>query len=309
MTLKPRDVEFLNATLGDIQKYLDDTHITEVLVNSDGKLWVVGVDGKAQFTNTILSHEKCDSIIRIVANFFGTTVNDAKPIISARMPQGYRFEGVVPPVVKQSIFVIRKHAAIIFTLNDYLMQKIITEEQAAFIRSCIQDKRHIIISGATYSGKTKFANALIHEISTTNDRVVIGEDVPELQSTLENCLYLQTIEGVVTMRDLLKSMMRLHPDRIIIGEVRDGAALDLIKAWNTHLGGIATIHATSAFNALRRLEMLCQEAVQTIPRMLIGEVVDVIIHLRYDSGVRRVSEIISVKQYNSVKDSYDYDCI
>jgi type IV secretion system protein VirB11 len=176
---------------------------------------------------------------------------------------------------------------------------VMSEQQALTIRSAISSRLNIIISGGTGSGKTTLANAVINEIvkSAPDDRLVILEDTAEIQCTADNAVLLHTSD-TVDMARLLKSTMRLRPDRIVVGEVRDGAALTLLKAWNTgHPGGVATIHSNTAMSALRRLEQLTAEASQQPMQEVIGEAVDLIISIERTARGRRVRDVIQVERY------------
>ena len=162
-------------------------------------------------------------------------------------------------------------------LDDYVAAGIMTPEQAEALRRAVSSRKNILVAGGTSTGKTTLTNALLAEIAKTSDRVVLIEDTRELQCKAPNLVALRTKDGVVSLSDLVRSSLRLRPDRIPIGEVRGAEALDLLKAWGTgHPGGIGTIHAGSALGALRRLEQLIQEAVVTVPRALIAETVNVI---------------------------------
>jgi type IV secretion system protein VirB11 len=174
-----------------------------------------------------------------------------------------------------------------------------TEYQAATIRSAISARLNIVVSGGTGSGKTTLANAVINEIVsfTPEDRLVILEDTAEIQCAAENAVLLHTSD-TIDMARLLKSTMRLRPDRIVVGEVRDGAALTLLKAWNTgHPGGVATIHSNTAMSALRRLEQLTAEASQQPMHEVIGEAVDLIISIERTPRGRIVRDVIQVVRF------------
>jgi type IV secretion system protein VirB11 len=156
-------------------------------------------------------------------------------------------------------------------------------------------RKNLIIAGGTGSGKTTLATAVLALMAETGERLVTIEDTPELQCTAPNHLALYTREGVATMQQLVKETMRCRPDRIIVGEVRDGAALDLLKAWNTgHPGGLCTLHANGAAQSLTRLEQLVQEAVVTVPRALIADAVDLIVYLERTPRGRRVYSLAAV---------------
>ncbi|MCB0202962.1 MAG: P-type conjugative transfer ATPase TrbB, partial [Anaerolineae bacterium] len=196
-------------------------------------------------------------IIGSVAHALQTEADEDRPIISGELPiGGHRFEGLLPPVVSAPSFTIRRRASRLIPLADYVTAGVMTKLQASIVRQAVRDRLNIVVSGGTGSGKTTLANAVIAEIvaDTPAHRLLILEDTAEIQCAAENAVALHTSD-TVDMARLLKSTMRLRPDRIIVGEVRDGAALTLLKAWNTgHPGGITTIHANTAHSALRRLE-------------------------------------------------------
>jgi type IV secretion system protein VirB11 len=226
----------------------------------------------------------------------GGEVHAGAPRVSAELPEtGERFEGLLPPVVAAPAFAIRKPAVAIFTLDDYVLAGIMTSEQAIALRQAVSSRKNILVAGGTSTGKTTLTNALLAEVAKTSDRIVLIEDTRELQCKAPNLVALRTRDGVVSLSDLVRSSLRLRPDRIPIGEVRGAEALDLLKAWGTgHPGGIGTIHAGSALGALRRLEQLIQEAVVTVPRALIAETVNVIAVLAGRGADRRVSELAHV---------------
>jgi P-type conjugative transfer ATPase TrbB len=181
-------------------------------------------------------------------------------------------------VVAAPAFAIRKPAVAVFTLEDYVAAGIMTSGQANALKVAVEARKNILVAGGTSSGKTTLTNALLAEVAKTSDRVVLIEDTRELQCKAPNLVALRTKDGVISLSDLVRSSLRLRPDRIPIGEVRGAEALDLLKAWGTgHPGGIGTIHAGTALGALRRLEQLIQEAVVTVPRALIAETINVIL--------------------------------
>ena len=210
---------------------------------------------------------------------------------------------MIPPVVAAPTFAIRKPAVAVFTLEDYVAAAIMTPAQAAFLRHAVADRQNILVAGATSSGKTTLVNALLAEVAKTSDRVVLIEDTRELQCRAPNLVALRTRDGVASLSDLVRSSLRLRPDRIPIGEVRGAEALDLLKAWGTgHPGGIGTIHAGSAIGALRRLEQLVQEAVVTVPRALIAETINVIAVLCGRGSERRLVELTRVTGLSAAVD-------
>jgi type IV secretion system protein VirB11 len=185
----------------------------------------------------------------------------------------------------------------VFTLDDYVASGIMQRGQAEVLRFAVQQRRNVLVAGGTSSGKTTLVNALLAEVAKTSDRVVLIEDTRELQCEAPNLVALRTKDGVASLSDLVRSSLRLRPDRIPVGEVRGAEALELLKAWGTgHPGGIGTIHAGSALGALRRLEQLIQEAVITVPRPLIAETINVIVVLAGRGSERRVAELATVRE-------------
>jgi len=287
----------LRTALGsDIATFLEDPGIVEVMLNPDGRLWVDRLSEGLSKTDAILSAADGERIIRLVAHNVGAEVHAGAPRVSAELPEtGERFEGLLPPVVAAPTFAIRKPAVAVFTLDDYARGGIMTAGQAALLRQAVAERRNILVAGGTSTGKTTLTNALLAEIAKTSDRVVLIEDTRELQCRAPNLVALRTKDGVASLSDLVRSSLRLRPDRIPIGEVRGAEALDLLKAWGTgHPGGIGTIHAGSALGALRRLEQLIQEAVITVPRALIAETIDMVAVLAGRGAERRLAELAFV---------------
>ncbi len=293
----PRLVRKLQEALGaTICAALEDSSVVEVMLNPDGRLFVERL-GEGITTLGSLPAGAAEVIIGSVAHALQTEADDMQPIISGELPiGGHRFEGLLPPVVSAPTFSIRRRASRLIPLDDYVDDGIMTESQAGSITDAISRRLNIVVAGGTGSGKTTLANAVIAEIvrQAPEQRLLILEDTAEIQCAAENAVSLHTSD-TADMARLLKSTMRLRPDRIIVGEVRDGAALTLLKAWNTgHPGGITTIHANTAVSALRRLEQLTAEASQQPMREVIGEAVDVVISIERTPTGRRVREVISV---------------
>ena len=284
----------LRTALGPaIASFLQDPAIVEVMLNPDGRLWVDRLSNGLEDTGRFMTASDGERIVRLVAHHVGTEVHAGAPRVSAELPgTGERFEGLLPPVVTAPAFSIRKPAVAVFTLIDYVEAGIMTARQSAILRIAVAERRNILIAGGTSTGKTTLTNALLAEVAKTSDRVVLIEDTRELQCKAPNLVALRTKDGVVSLSDLVRSSLRLRPDRIPIGEVRGAEALDLLKAWGTgHPGGIGTIHAGTALGALRRLEQLIQEAVITVPRELIAETIDLIAVLSGRGTSRRLSEL------------------
>lgn len=296
-----RRMRMLRTAMGPaIAAALDDPDVIEVLLNPDGSLWLDRLSCGRRPTGTIFVPHDSERVIRLVAAHLGTEVHAGTPILSAELPEtGERFEGVLPPVTRAPAFAIRKRAGSVIGLQAYVTDGILSASQAAFLCQAIRDRRNILIAGATSTGKTTLANALLAEVAKTGDRVIILEDTVELQCCADDHVPLRTRPGVVSMAELVRSTLRLRPDRIVVGEVRGSEALDLLKAWGTgHPGGIATLHAGSPEGALVRLEQLILETAVTVPRALIAEAVNVIVYIAGRGGARKVESIAVVAGLN-----------
>jgi type IV secretion system protein VirB11 len=297
-----RLVRKLQDALGDqLCVALDDATVVEIMLNPDGRLFIERL-GHGVAEAGVMAPAAAEVVIGSVAHALQSEADDERPIISGELPiGGHRFEGLLPPIVSGPAFTIRRRASRLIPLEDYVTSKVMTEAQASAIRSAIAARMNIVISGGTGSGKTTLANAIIAEIvlSAPDDRMVILEDTAEIQCAAENAVCLHTSD-TIDMARLLQSTMRLRPDRIIVGEVRDGAALTLLKAWNTgHPGGVTTIHSNTAISALRRLEQLTAEASQQPMQEVIGEAVDLIVSIERTGKGRRVREVIHIEGYRN----------
>jgi type IV secretion system protein VirB11 len=292
----------LRTAMGkDIAGALADPAVIEVMVNPDGGLRLDRLGEGRSDTGVRLGAAEVERIIRLVASHIRVEVHAGNPIVSAELPPrdegvaGERFEGILPPVSLAPCFTIRKPAARVYTLFDYVTDRIMLPEQAKILSQAVVDRRNLLIVGGTSSGKTTLANALLAEMAGLDERVILLEDTRELQCAAPDCVALRTKPGVVSLADLVRSTLRFRPDRIIVGEVRGAEALDMLKAWNTgHPGGIATVHANSGRAALYRLEQLIQEAVVTVPRRLIAEAIDVVVFIQGRGTGRRIETISEV---------------
>ncbi|MFG1182838.1 P-type conjugative transfer ATPase TrbB [Xanthobacter versatilis] len=297
-----RLVRKLQEALGDqLCVALDDATVVEIMLNPDGKLFIERL-GHGVAEVGAMNPAAAEVVIGSVAHALQSEADGEQPIISGELPiGGHRFEGLLPPVVAAPTFTIRRRASRLIPLDDYVKAKVMSEAQASVLRSAIASRMNIVISGGTGSGKTTLANAVIAEIvaEAPDDRLVILEDTAEIRCPAENAVCLHTSD-TVDMARLLKSTMRLRPDRIIVGEVRDGAALTLLKAWNTgHPGGVTTIHSNTAMSALRRLEQLTAEVSQQPMQEVIGEAVDLIVSIERSGRGRRVHEILHVEGFSA----------
>lgn len=275
---------------------LADEAVVEVLINADGRIRIDRVGAGIEASNIWLSAAEREIAIRLLAAEARVTVSEEAPYLSATLPgSGARVQAMLPPIVTAPILAIRKRPSVIFTLADYVRDGIATIEQAELMRAAIRDRRNIVVAGGTGSGKTTLLNALLAEGEFAQARVLILEDTAELQCAGADVVQLLTKRRAphVTMRDLVQMTLRLRPDRIVVGEVRDGAALEVLKAWNTgHPGGLLTIHANSAADALMRLEDLCIEAGLASPQRLIRSAVDAVVFMARTKIGRRIEELV-----------------
>lgn len=288
-----RGTAMLQSALGPaITAWLDDPQVAEIMLNADGRLWVDHLSSGMAETSERLSPTQAERIIRLVAHHVSAEVHAGVPRVSAELPDsGERFEGLLPPVVTAPVFSIRRPASLPLALADYVAAGTMSAIQATILAGAVRNRDNILVAGGTSTGKTTLTNALLAIAATTNDRIILIEDTRELRCDAANVLYLRTAPGI-TMGDLVRSSLRLRPDRIPVGEVRGAEALDLLKAWGTgHPGGIGTIHAGSALGALHRLEQLILEAVPSVPRPLIADTIQVIAVLSGRGAQRRLAEL------------------
>ena len=288
---------------------LNDPQTIEILLNADGTLWQEKLGGQMEVIGQ-MSATRAEAILRTIASCLNTVITWDHPMLEGELPlDGSRFAGQLPPIVAAPTFAVRKRASSVFTLNQYVEQGIMTPEQKAALCTAIREHQNILVIGGTQSGKTTVTNGLIHEMtcSCPHERIIIIEDTGEIQCAARNAVLYHTT-AQVTMTKLLKAVMRMRPDRILVGEVRGAEALDLLMGWNTgHPGGIATLHADSAREGLTRLSSLISMA-PDYPKPiepLIGDAVDLIVHIAKENNSRRIKEILRVTSYNTQTNGYD----
>ena len=293
-------IELLNYSLGEeVVKYFSDDNVIEIMLNDDGKLWIDTFDGTKD-TGVIIDNEKALGVAYLLASHIGAEINQDCPHLGGELPgTGFRFQIEIPPIVSNVSFNIRKKAIRVFSLNDYLENGIITKRQKEIIEKAVAKRKNILVVGGTSSGKTTLCNAILKEIAKYNNRVVLIEDVQELQCKTENKVRMKTSKNT-TIRDLIKITMRKTPERIIVGEIRDGAALDLLKAWNSgHPGGISTIHADDCLGGLEKLEQYIQEVSANPQSKLIARAVDLVVVIAKVEGQRKITQIVTVDGYEN----------
>ena len=296
-----RKLEALRHALGDtILAALVEPEVVEILANPDGRLVLDRSGEGRRDTGETLSAEARERVVRLIADYVGETVTRDDPRLSGVLPgTGERFQGLLPPVAAAPAFSIRKRPAVIWTLDDYVRDAMMTEGQAGALRTAAAGRLNILISGGTGSGKTTLANAVLAEPAFAGDRVFLVEGTPELQCSAWDVVSVLTRRQpvVIGVVDLVRDALRMRPDRIVVGEMRDGAAaLETLKSWNTgHPGGLSTIHANSADDVLRRVEDLIAEVSTRTPRRAIAQAVDRIVHIRRTASGRKVEAVLGVE--------------
>jgi type IV secretion system protein VirB11 len=287
----------LGAAIADA---LDADDVLEALVNEDGLVWLDRVGLGLEPTPYRLSAPDREAAIRLLAHEAGETVGEDRPALATILPDSAaRVQAVLPPLASAPVLAIRKRARRIYRLGDYVEAGIATIAQAKRLSDAVAAQCNIVVAGGTGSGKTTLLNALLAEPSFGHARVVILEDTAELQCASPNTVQLLTKRAApeITLRALVQITLRLRPDRIVVGEVRDGAALEVLKAWNTgHPGGLLSLHANSANDALARLEDLCMEARTTAPTRLIASAIDMVVFIARREGGRAITEIIDLTE-------------
>ena len=280
----------------DIACALDDPRVVEVLVNADGRLWVERIGEPMRLAERILSADAREAIIRLLAHDANVVVGEQNPALATILPtSGARVQAILPPLVEAPVLAIRKRPDIIYRLNDYVTDGIASAAQVKSLADAVAQRRNLVVAGGTGSGKTTLLNALLAEPAFAEARVILLEDTAELQCHSPNRVHLLTRPPHVDMRALVRMTMRLRPDRIVVGEVRDGAALEVLKAWNTgHPGGLLTVHANSAADALLRLEDLAGEASPSSTARLVAQAIELVVFMRRTAHGREICEIIDV---------------
>lgn len=299
-TLKDRAKRKLDRDMGPLLiNALNDPQTVEIMVNADGRVWQEKL-GETMACIGDLRPAQAEAIIKTVAGYHSKEITKLKPIIEGEFPlDGSRFAGQLPPIVSSPTFAIRKKAISIFTLEQYVEQAMMTVKQCRIIKSAVAEHRNILVVGGTGSGKTTLVNAIINEmvIHDPTERIFIIEDTGEIQCAAENFVQYHTSLDV-SMTQLIKTTMRMRPDRILVGEVRGEEALDLLDVWNTgHEGGVATLHANDALSGLTRLNSLITRN-KSAPGdidALIGEVVHCVVHIVRTPTGRRIQEIVEVE--------------
>lgn len=298
------------TSLGKIHPLIRDVNVNEVLVNGVDEVWIES-EGKLKLTNIRFQDEdELMNLARKIASNVGRRIDNSNPIVDARLPDGSRVHIVIPPVALKGITItIRKFSEEKLGIEDLIGFKSITRQAANFIEGCVKARTNLIVSGGTGSGKTTTLN-IVSNFVPNDERIITIEDSAELQLNNEHVVNLESRpanaegQGEVTIRDLVKASLRMRPERVIVGEVRDGSAFDLLQAMNTgHDGSMATIHANDPEGCMSRLDNLVLQAGLDLPakfiRQTIAEAIDIVVQInRFSDGTRKITHISEVTEYD-----------
>jgi pilus assembly protein CpaF len=302
--------------LRPIEPLILDPEISEIMVNSPNDIFIEKHGILEKVAGVTISADQLRVAVQNIARSLGDDISEEKPILDSRLPDGSRIAAVLPPCSIQGItLTIRKFNARSFTIHDLIRLRTITEEMAAFLQASILNRKNILISGGTGTGKTTLLNILADFIPD-EDRLLVIEDTAEIHIRKPNLVRFEARRQqgpkipAITIRDLLKASLRHRPERTILGEIRGEEAFDLLQALNTgHSGSLSTIHANSASQALSRLASCVLQSGIELPykaiKASIADSINLLIHIERRHGSRRVQEILSVESYSPTEDSYD----
>jgi pilus assembly protein CpaF len=293
---------------GPIERLLADDSITEIMINGPDEIWIERQGRLYDTTVRFADDSHLRRIINKMVGQIGRRVDEASPMVDARLPDGSRVNVIIPPLsLSGALVTIRKFQTKRLTLDELVRLGSLSESAVEFLRACVFARLNVVISGGTGTGKTTLLNALSSAIPES-ERVVTIEDAAELQLSQRHVLRLESRphniegEGAIPIRELVRNSLRMRPDRIIVGEVRGAEALDMLQAMNTgHDGSLTTVHANSARDALTRIETMVLMAGLELPvraiRGHMSSALDLIVHLeRLEDGSRRVTHITEVQR-------------
>jgi type IV secretion system protein VirB11 len=281
-----------------LARYLTDGEVIEVMCNDNGSCYLTRF-GVGTVAVEHPGWEVLDRFLSAIAHEVGQEWRATSPRLSAALEDvGWRIQAGRPPLAPAPFMAVRKHPQHIFPLEDYVSKGILTRQERAILEQAMHDRKRIVIAGGVGSAKTSLLNALLHSIKETSDRVVIVEDAPEIHCEVRNCTRLRVVPGQATLRELVQDTLRLNPSRVIIGEVRGGEALDMLKAFQTGHSGLTTVHVDEAAHTMARLEQLVQEVSLSPQRELIGEVIDVIVHMARWGTAWRCTGLVALEGWS-----------
>jgi len=296
-----RTLEKLTRELGPVAGFLAEPDVVNIVLNPDGRLWVERHGTGYQHVGEMPATQ-AEALMMTLAACHRTTITRDNPILECEIPRdGSRFAGTIPPIVQGPSFAIRRHAAQVFTLTDYVERGVMTAHQAAVIRAAVDARQNVLVVGGPGAGKTTLTNAIIAHIAAAwpNHRLVVVEDTAELQVTSPNAVVMRSSESASMHRLLGRLTLRFDPDRIIVGEVRGPEAHALLKAWNTgNRGGVATIHADDSASIFLRLEELLAEATPAPQQSAIARALGLVVYIEAGPQGRRVTELLCVHEHD-----------
>ena len=311
--------EVILPFLRPIEHLIRDGEISEIMVNGSGRIFIEKHGELLPIPDASIPEKSLQVAVRNIARTLGDEVNDEMPLLDARLPDGSRVAAAIPPCSRRgTTLTIRKFQSRRFTPEELVRIGTVTLDVMDHLKDAVEQRRNILISGGTGSGKTTMLNALASFIDP-KERVVLIEDTSEIQISLENLVEFEARrerpdQRAVTVRDLLRATLRHRPDRIILGEVRGGEAFDLLQALNTgHSGTLSTIHANSAEQAVTRFTSCVLQSGIELPyraiRSNIGDAVQFLLHIERRSGCRYVAQLLRLIRYDAGQDKYDFESV
>ncbi len=291
---------------GELQPLLDDPSIEEIWINSPQRVFVAR-SGRSELTNLVLTSQQVQSIMDRILLWSGRRIDLAQPFVDARLPDGSRLHITIPEITAEHWAInIRKHLLRGKSLHDLVELDVMDVEVASYLIGAVKNRKNFLVSGSTQAGKTTLLNALVSSIPVT-ERVITIEEVFELKPKLPDCVAMQTRtsnldgSGEISIRRLIKEALRMRPSRLIIGEIREAESLDLLIALNSGIPGMATLHANSAREAIRKLQTLPMLAGENITQEFltptVARAIDLVVHVGMDSeGKRRILQVLGVSE-------------
>ncbi|MEY3455269.1 MAG: hypothetical protein RLZZ92_389 [Actinomycetota bacterium] len=295
-----------SSNYGELQQLLDDPSIEEIWINSPQRVFVAR-SGKSELTNIVLTSQQVQSIMDRILLWSGRRIDLAQPFVDARLPDGSRLHITIPEITSEHWAInIRKHLLRGKSLNDLVELDVMDVDVYAYLVGAVKERKNLLVSGSTQAGKTTLLNALVSSIPVT-ERVITIEEVFELKPKLPDCVAMQTRtsnldgSGEISIRRLIKEALRMRPSRLIIGEIREAESLDLLIALNSGIPGMATLHANSAREAIRKLQTLPMLAGENITQEFltptVARAIDLVVHVGMDTGgKRRILQVLGVSE-------------